>query len=455
MTIQLKPELPLNCNPIATNFSLRGDISRSVQPIVVSPNIGQGLTSTSALRIAVVTETYPPEINGVARTVAQVVHGLIARGHVVELIRPRQGPNDTPRLEPQLTEVLTYGIPIPRYPGLRVGVPSGRRLRRLWELQRPSVVHIATEGPLGWSALQAARRLGLPVVSEFRTNFHAYTQYYGIGWVEGLIKRYLCRFHNLTATTMVPTGGLARELQKAGFERLEVVPRGVDVDLFHPGHRSEALRQTWGATPETLVALSVGRLAPEKNLELLHSSYRAMRLANPGVKLVVVGDGPARRSFQGALPDAVFAGMRTGVDLSAHVASADLLLFPSVTETYGNVTPEAMASGLAIVAYDYAAARELVEPGVSGWLAPLGDAAQFKALAARAANAVCEVRQAGQRARAAVTAQSWGRIIGEIERHYRAAIEAGTEWNQHRTSPSGRANDPISTEELGLRLPSA
>ena len=203
------------------------------------------------------------------------------------------------------------------------------------------------------------------------------------------------------------------------------------------------------------MALSVGRLAPEKNLELLHSSYRAMRLANPGVKLVVVGDGPARRSFQGALPDAVFAGMRTGVDLSAHVASADLLLFPSVTETYGNVTPEAMASGLAIVAYDYAAARELVEPGVSGWLAPLGDAAQFKALAARAANAVCEVRQAGQRARAAVTAQSWGRIIGEIERHYRAAIEAGTEWNQHRTSPSGRANDPISTEELGLRLPSA
>jgi glycosyltransferase involved in cell wall biosynthesis len=374
------------------------------------------------LRIAVITETYPPEINGVARTVARVVTGLIARDHTVDLIRPRQNSSEIARSDAQLTELLTVGIPIPRYPGLRFGLPSERVLCRRWQTARPSIVHIATEGPLGWSALRAAQRLGLPVVSEFRTNFHAYTQYYGIGWGAGLAKRYLRKFHNRTATTMVPTRSLAGELQLAGFERLEVVPRGVDVDVFHPGHRSTALRHKWGAAPESLVVLGVGRLAPEKNLELLKASYMAMRSVNSLVKLVVVGDGPARRSLQTSLPHAIFAGMRSGVELSEHYASADLLLFPSLTETYGNVTPEAMASGLPVLAYDYAAARELVQPGVSGWLAPFDDSIAFIDLATRAAHAADEVRKLGSHARAAVNQQSWGHVLGQIESHYRSAI---------------------------------
>lgn len=374
------------------------------------------------LRIAIVTETYPPEVNGVAMTIARVVEGLISRNHDVQLIRPRQGTAEVPRCDENLREVLTRGLPIPRYPELKVGMPAGRQLGALWDAFRPDIVHIATEGPLGWSALQAAARRGIPVASEFRTNFHAYTRHYGIGWLHHPIKAYLRHFHNRTGCTMVPTRSLAGELREAGFQSLEVVARGVDTHRFHPDHRREDLRQSWGAGPDTLVAIAVGRLAPEKNPGVLQAAYEAMRMKNSTMKLVVVGDGPARASFRMRCPDAVFAGNRFGPDLAAHYASADLLLFPSITETYGNVTPEAMSSGLAVLAYNYAAAAELIRHGKTGWLARFDDEPEFVGLAAQAATALNHVRQIGTRARAAAASLRWDRILDQIEGNYRSLL---------------------------------
>ena len=158
-----------------------------------------------SLRIALVTETYPPEVNGVATTLARVVEGLHRRGHELQLVRPRQKAVPPGPLTPRLDEVLMRGLPIPRYPHLRMGLPSKRALVKLWSMARPDVVHVATEGPLGWSALQAARHLHLPVTSDFRTNFHAYSRHYGIGWLNKPIMAYLRKFHNLAACTMVPT----------------------------------------------------------------------------------------------------------------------------------------------------------------------------------------------------------------------------------------------------------
>lgn len=326
------------------------------------------LPPTQSLRIAVVTETWPPEVNGVAITLSRLVHGLCARGHAIQLIRPRQDKHETAMADEDMSELLLKGLPIPRYPQLKLGLPSKKALIRAWTLRRPDLVHIATEGPLGWSALQAARHLRLPATSDFRTNFHSYSKHYGVGWLSKPIVAYLRKFHNHTACTMVPTRLLRSELQKLGFDRLRVVARGVDTTLFHPARRNEALRQQWNAHPDTLVLLSTGRLAPEKNLDLVVKTYLALRAANRSVRLVFAGDGPYREQLLIRCPDAVFLGMCDHEQLATIYPSADLFLFPSLTETFGNVTLEALASGTPVLAFDSAAASELVQPEHNGWL---------------------------------------------------------------------------------------
>jgi len=376
-----------------------------------------------SLRIAVVTETYPPEVNGVAMTIARAVEGLRARNHELQLVRPRQDKADVADNGERFVEVLLRGLPIPRYPQLKMGMPSKKALVSLWTRRRPDVVHLATEGPLGWSALQAARHLRLPVVSDFRTNFHAYSKHYGIGWLRNPIMGYLRKFHNHTACTMVPTQALARDLAAAGFRQLEVVARGVDTRHFDPARRSEGLRKSWGAGPRTRVVLCVGRLAPEKNLGTLLAAFEAMREAERDLRLVLVGDGPSRGVLQARCPEAHFAGVRSGDDLAAHYASADLFVFPSMTETFGNVIPEAMASGLPALAYDCAAAAQLIRHGESGWLARVDDSAGFVRLAARAVADFDDARAIGQRAREVALRLDWERVIGQIEARYLWAID--------------------------------
>ena len=373
-----------------------------------------------SLRIAVVTETWPPEVNGVATTIAQFVSGLVGRGHTVQLVRPRQAGDEAlddaiPDRDALQEQVLVGGLPIPRYPHLKLGLPSGRELARRWTQRRPDLVHLVTEGPLGWSALHAARRLRLPISSDFRTNFHAYSRHYGIGWLERPIVGALRHFHNRTLCTMVPTEALRRDLTAQGFERLRVVARGVDTALFDPRKRSEELRRSWGAGPTTPVLVHVGRLAREKNLGVLLSAYDTMRQVRPELRLVLVGDGPARAEIAARCPQAVMAGLRGGEALAAYYASADMFLFPSLTETYGNVTPEAMASGLPVLAYDYAAASQLIEHRRNGLLAAFDNEAAFVRAALRLVADPAGAAAMGRAARASAEAQSWERVVGQLE----------------------------------------
>ena len=368
-----------------------------------------------SLRVAFVSETYPPEVNGVAMTVARIVRGMHARNHDVQLVRPRQDRVDAAASHARYVEVLMRGLPIPRYPDLRMGVPSRRALVQLWSRHRPDVVHIATEGALGWSALQAALHLKLPVCSDFRTNFHAYSSHYGLGWLRKPIMAYLRKFHNLGACTMVPTEALRRELQAEGFRNLMVVTRGVDTRQFHPQRCSAALRGSWGAGPQNLVVAHVGRIAPEKNLDTLLAAFEAIRRDQAGARLLLVGDGPQRAELQARCPAALFAGQRHGEDLAAHYASADLFLFPSMTETFGNVTTEAMASGLPLVAFDHAAAAQLIRSGHNGMLAPLGDGGAFVSAArALAADAGLRLRL-GRAARESAETLDWDGVVARFE----------------------------------------
>lgn len=370
---------------------------------------------TPTLHIALVTETYLPEVNGVAITLGRMVEGLIKRQHHIHLIRPRQGKQDAPKRELSFRETLMAGMPIPGYPELKAGLPAKGKLLQLWQQQRPDIVHVATEGPLGWSAMSAARKLGIPVSTDFHTNFHSYTQHYGIGLLQKPIAAYLRHFHNKTDCTLVPTTSLQQELTQRGYQNVQVVSRGVDAELFHPSKRSAELRAQWGANDDTPVVMLVSRIAPEKNLHLVIETFKKMCAIKPAAKLVMVGDGPARAALQSQHPQVIFTGMRTGEELAAYYASGDVFLYPSLTETYGNVTVEAMASGLATIAYDYAAARQHIRHEVNGLLAPFNDAGAFAAQATGLITDWTRVQRIRTQARQTVESLTWDHIMGQME----------------------------------------
>ncbi len=380
-------------------------------------------SQASSLRIAMVTETFPPEVNGVAMTLGRIVGGLLSRGHAVQVVRPRQPTEATGSPREGLDEVLSRGAPLPAYGDLRFGLPAKSRLTRLWREKRPDIVHVVTEGPLGWSAVAAARKLQLPVTSSFHTNFQSYSQHYGIGLLKTPIDSYLRKLHNRTLATMVPTQAMVLELEARGYRNVTLLSRGVAIEQFRPEHRSHGLRAAWGAGPDDLVVMLVGRLAKEKNVGLVVAAFRAIQARVPGARLVLVGDGPQRTVLEESCPQAHFAGVRKDQDLAAHYASADMFLFPSVTETFGNVVPEALASGLAVVAYDQAAARELIVSGENGWLVPTGDDLAFVNAAVQVATDASRVAQYGRAAVASVAHRSWDSVYDSFVQTLRHVLE--------------------------------
>jgi glycosyltransferase involved in cell wall biosynthesis len=213
-------------------------------------------------------------------------------------------------------------------------------------------------------------------------------------------------------------------LETLRFERVDVVGRGVDSTLFSPARRSERLRASWGCRGNETVALYVGRLAPEKNLGLFVEAALAMREVDAELRVVLVGGGPEAAGLRVRHPDFVFAGMRTGADLAEHYASADVFPFPSVTETFGNVTLEAMASGLAVAAYDYAAARQYLRNQSSALLAPLNDRAAFIRIAVRLAQDAELRARLRNEARRVAEGASWNRAFDELERVLRNTARA-------------------------------
>ena len=378
--------------------------------------------SRPSMRIAVVTETWPPEVNGVAVTLAKLVQSLSHRNHDVQLIRPRQAKLDEGIRDSNLEEVLMRGMPIPRYPELKLGLPSKKTLIKAWTLRRPDVVHIATEGPLGWSALQAAKVLKLPVTSDFRTNFQSYSKHYGIGWLRKPIVAYLRKFHNATACTMVPTRELKKTLGENGFVNLKVVSRGVDTHLFNLGKRDQKLRATWGANDQTKVLISVGRMAPEKNLEQVLKVFDSLRFMGTQVKLVMVGDGPLKEQFKQRYPEIIFPGMLSQTDLANYYASSDLFVFPSLTETFGNVTLEALASGIPVLAFDCAAARDWVQTDVNGWLIPENKPEKFASKAVEIFKSETILEAVTFSTRKQIVHLDWDQIAEQVESVFWDAI---------------------------------
>jgi glycosyltransferase involved in cell wall biosynthesis len=366
-------------------------------------------------RIAVVTETYPPEINGVANTMEQLVTRLAARGHRLQLIRPRQ-PSDPDQCAFGSIDVHQVpGLPLPGYRGLRLGLPVYWRLHRLWEKTPVDLVYIATQGPLGHAALAAAQAHSIATATGFHTQFQQYSGYYGFGFLAHPIGELLRHFHNRSDATFVPTPDLRTVLLRQGFHDVQVFGRGVDLTRFSPLQRDVALRRAWGCDDATLVLLCVGRIAPEKNLDLALEVYRAILTQHGNSRLILVGDGPARERLERDHPDLICPGPLVGEALARVYASADLFLFPSLTETFGNVVLEAMASGLPVVAFDQAAAHLLIETGRNGVKAPPGDPSAFIAASLALAGDRMRLRRLGLQARRSAEHTGWDRVIRDLE----------------------------------------
>jgi len=344
------------------------------------------------MKYLIVSETYPPEINGVALTVRSMVEWMVKLGHEVILVRPNQGKRESQAVTmDQVTEILVPGIPLPKYSQLRLGFAVSGKFKKIINKYQPAATYIATEGPLGWAALRAAKKNQLPVLTGFHTRFDQYMGHYGLKIAERKVGNYLKHFHNRADGTLVPTKALKNTLERDGYHHVRLLERAVDTHRFSRKHRSDSLRASWNVGESDLAILHVGRLAAEKNLDLGFAAFHAIQQQHPNSRMIMVGDGPARKKMQQAHPDIVFAGMQTGNALAEYYASADMFLFPSLTETFGNVVLEALASGLPTIAYDYGAALDFIENGCNGYLAPRDDEQAFIRHANILANLTCDL----------------------------------------------------------------
>ncbi|MCH7310246.1 glycosyltransferase family 1 protein [Acinetobacter sp. ANC 4805] len=368
------------------------------------------------LRVAIVTETWPPEINGVALSMMQLCQGLQRLGHKILLVRPVQKEECT-EFHPE-QECLVLSQPIPKYPSLQFGWPQYIKVSKAFEKFAPDVVHIVTEGPLGLTALQAAKSRKIAVSSGFHSPFQDFSRFFDLAFLVKPIQRYLTWFHNSTDVTCVPSQYTEQALRSFGVTcPLVVVGRGVDTVKFSPKYRSQQLRQQWGVDTNTRVMLYVGRLSPEKEVDVLIKGFHALQAQQgTNIKFVIVGDGPdrVRLSKLTTSHDVIFTGSLSGRELAMAYASADVFTFASQADTFGNVVLEAIASGLPVIAYDYVCAHQHVKQGVTGWLTPLG---QTDALI----QSICDLpelpqlRQMGQLASESVQETSWQFPVQQLE----------------------------------------
>lgn len=397
------------------------------------------------MRIDIITDTYAPDVNGVAMTIGRLVDGLRRRGHLVHVIRSgEESPTSS-------GETSTRFIRMPGYREVRIGLARPAKFRKRWNRKRPDVVYVATESPMGLSALQAAQSLGIASIAGFHTCFHEYLEQYRLGGLKTPMLGWLRKIHELANMTITPSEDVARTLRQHGFKSVQVMGRGVDSILFDPDKRNSDLRKTWGAGEETPVYLLVGRVAAEKNLEFGLETFMKIRKTNPEVRCVVVGDGPLRKSLEERFTEIHFAGVMSGDELAQHYASADILLFPSETETFGNVLLEGMASGLITVSYDYAASRIHVEDGRNGLKAPKGDEEEFRRRAEAAARigSWIDVRR---EARGHAKEHGWRRIIDIFESDLE---ETAAKFSAPKPSKKIMEFDSVFLSDLHLGTPEA
>jgi glycosyltransferase involved in cell wall biosynthesis len=407
------------------------------------------------VRLALFTDTYLPQVNGVSRTLARLVEYAWSRGHEVALVSPKVADESAERVA---VHVRLPGVPLFVYPELRVARPPFAAEWERIEAFEPDLVHCATEGPVGWAGRNWALRRGTPLVTSFHTNIPAYLHGYGLGYLHGFAWWLLRRFHAPARRTFCPSHHTIALLHANGFSApLRLWSRGVDSNQFSPAHRREATRAALAPGAERIL-LYVGRLAPEKRLGFLEEAWRRIRHQAPDAVLVLVGDGPARRELEAkAHPGVRLTGYLTGEALARAYAAADVFVFPSDTETFGNVVAEAMSSGVPVVAVHAGGVTDLVRDGETGLVVPPNDPAALAAALLRLLSDDALRTALGKRARSEAAQRTWERIFDELYEDYHEAIDeppraTGRLPEMRQSGVTRSSNPPPEPEENALTM---
>jgi glycosyltransferase involved in cell wall biosynthesis len=378
------------------------------------------IVGLDGVRLALFSDTFPPQMNGVSRTLERLVAVARERGAAVRVFTTTDP--DLAHHDPD--EVRWDSVPFWAYPQVRLAAPKIFAARAELAAWKPSIVHVATEFGVGLAGRSAAIALRIPLVTSYHTSFSAYAEFYKLGALAAGGWKYFRWFHSAAARTFTPTDAIRAEVEAHGFRNVGVWGRGVDGDRFDPSFRSLEWRRSLGLADDAMVVLYVGRIAKEKGLEHALRAMHELAASDPSIRFVFVGDGPYEAELRAAAPaSAIFTGRMSGVPLSTAYASADVFLFPSVTDTFGNVLLEAMASGLVVVSADAGNTRELIgtdrgvivpveQPGAiaTGLRALNTDRARHDAIRAAA--------QAWARQR------TWAQVWNGLFSQYRAVISA-------------------------------
>ncbi|GIX42863.1 MAG: glycosyl transferase [Leptospiraceae bacterium] len=328
------------------------------------------------LKIAIVTETYPPDINGVANSLHQVINELKKQQEIL-ILRPEETFYSL-NIQTNLKEIFFPYISLPFYNEVKLGIPLFQRIYDAFNIFKPDIVHIITEGPLGFSSLIIAKQMKIPIIADYRTNFDQYLDFYGLEFLKDFIQYYLKYFHNQCDLTLVPDETIKKRLIQSKYQNIKVLYRGINTSIFNPDNFSINIRQKFNIDPDDILFLYVGRIAPEKNLDFLCNLFYQLHRDYPNIKLMIVGDGPKKQELMKKYPKILFPGQFKGIELAKIYASSDVFLFPSKTETFGNVLLEAYASGIPTISFKYAAANLLYKHEKNSFLIPLNSSQEEK-----------------------------------------------------------------------------
>lgn len=396
------------------------------------------MKSKKAMRIALITETYPPQINGVSRTLGMLTEHLSAKGHDVLVIHPEYGDLSSglviaPEYQDRIQIQTVPALPLPFYKEVLIPRPPFSNYKTVLSSFHPDLVHIATEGGLGLSALRYCKKRRWPVVSSFHTNFDAYASHYRMRWAVPVVARYLRWFHNRTLATYVPSTTMIHRLESLGFERLSLWPRGVNTSFFRPDRPgSKRIRDQFHIPVDATVIGHCGRLAPEKNIDYLADVFSQVLNESTNTHVLIVGDGPSRTALETKLkrlPHAFgrahFTGYLTGDQLADAYSAMNLFAFSSRTETFGNVLLEAMASGLPVVAIAEGGPSDVVQDQVTGRLIdPKALPEEMTKILSQWISNKKLLNQIANNARTYAQKVTWERIMDGLFENYQVALKS-------------------------------
>ncbi|WP_281658095.1 glycosyltransferase family 1 protein [Halobacillus sp. Cin3] len=372
------------------------------------------------MKVAIFTDTYAPQINGVAKTLKKWTDFLETKQISYRLFAPN--PLETCDYNENIHRFKS--LPFWLYPECRLALPRLSHIRMELEQFKPDIIHVATPFNMGWTGHHYARKLNIPLVASYHTHFHKYLDFYKMSCLTPLIWKYMRWFHKPFKRIFVPSMETRDELLKKGLTNVRIWSRGVDSDHFHPWPHSTYLQDTFGAT-EPFILTYVGRLAPEKGLDILMKTAAALPSEwQPYIHWMIVGEGPLYQTLQQEAPsNMTFTGYKGGMDLSRIYSESALLVFPSATETFGNVVLEALASGTPAVVADSGGVKEIVQHGKTGWACTPDDPSSFVSAVTHLLQNPLLLKAMSEKARAYALTRSWDAVFYGLLQEYQTILE--------------------------------